>query len=105
MLWGGLVVGIISFFLNSYYSGKFLGYSSIMQLKDIAPSYGIATTIALSVWFLKYLPMSYWVILPLQIMVGLIVFFALCKMTKNEEYNEIKGMVTPVIQKLLKNKE
>ena len=102
MLWGGLVVGVISFFLNSYYSGKFLGYSSMMQLKDIAPSYGIATAIALSVWFLKYLPVSYWVILPLQIIVGFIVFFALCKLTKIEEYNEIKGMVAPLVQKFKK---
>ena len=39
MLVGSIVIGIISFFLNSYYTGKKLGYSSWQQLKDVAPSY------------------------------------------------------------------
>lgn len=104
MLWAGLAVGIISFFLNSYYSGKFLGYTSWMQLKDIAPSYGVATAIALSVWFLKYLPISYWIILPLQIVVGAIVCLSICRFTKIEEYDEVKRILKPVILKL-KNKK
>ena len=89
MLWTNLLVGIIAYFLNSHYSGRLLGYSSWMQLRDIAPSYTLAITIALSVWFLKYLPMSYWIILPLQIVVGTVVFFTLCKLFKMNEYNEI----------------
>ena len=46
MLIGSIITGIISFFLNSYYTGKKLGYSSWMQLKDIAPSFGIALLVA-----------------------------------------------------------
>ena len=89
MLWVNILVGIIAYFLNSYYSGRLLGYSSWMQLRDIAPSYGLALVIALSVWFLKYLPLSYWIILPMQITVGTTVFFTLCKVFKMNEYNEI----------------
>lgn len=101
MLYLGLATGIIAYFLNSYYSGKLLGYSSWMQIKDIAPSYGIAITIALSVYFLKYLPISNWFILPMQIVLGIIVFFFLCKRLKNQEYQEIKTIVQPYLSKFI----
>ena len=86
MLYASLLSGIIAYFLNSYYTGKKLGYTSWMQLKDVAPSYGVAFAVALSVWFLKYLPVSNWIILPLQIMVGSVFFFILCSICKLEEY-------------------
>lgn len=102
MLYTNIVVGFICYFLNSYYSGKFLGYTSWMQLKDIAPSYGIATLVALSVWFLKYLPFSYWAILPMQILFGSIVFIVICKITKNKEYQETKEIIIPFVKKITK---
>ena len=89
MLWANLAVGIIAYFLNSHYSGRLLGYSSWMQLRDIAPSYALAIAIALPVWFLKFLPLSYWIVLPMQIAVGATVFFACCKLFKMNEYKEI----------------
>ena len=100
MLIGSIISGIINFFLNSYYSGKSLGYSSWMQLKDVLPSYVIALIIALSVYFLKYLPLSFWIILPLQVVVGSLVFFILSKAFKVKEYEEIKGMIKTYIGKL-----
>lgn len=71
-----------------------------MQLKDVAPSYTIATIIAIAVYFLKYLPLSYWIILPLQLAVGTVVFLTICEIKKIDEYIEIKQMVVPSIQKV-----
>ena len=102
MLVGSIITGIIAYFLNSYYTGKKLGYSSWMQLRDIAPSYGVAFAIAISVYFLKFLPFSYWVILPAQIAVGCIVFFAICQSTKMEEYVEVKAFAMNFQKKLKK---
>lgn len=99
MLYVNLVTSVIGFFLNSYYSGKYVGYSSWMQLKDIAPSYGVATVVALAVYFFKYLPVSNWFILPIQFVVGTCVFFLFCHITDLYEYNEIKGMVMPMLAK------
>ena len=104
MLIGTVITGIIAFFLNSNYTGKKLGYTSWMQLKDIAPSYGLAFIIALSVYFFKFLPISNWIILPIQICVGVIVFFVICEHTQMEEYVEVKSMVTQFLSKLRKNK-
>ena len=93
MLVGTIITGVIAFFFNSYYSGPSLGYSSWMQIKDISPSYALAFTIALSVFFLKYLPFSNWIIFPIQVVVGSVVFYVLNEITMLSEYVEIKGIV------------
>ena len=44
MLIGSVVTGFFDYFVNSYYSGKKLGYSSWSQLRDIVPSFTIPIT-------------------------------------------------------------
>jgi len=99
MLYVNILVAVISFFLNSHYSGRLIGYSSWMQVKDVAPSYGVALLTAASVYFLKYLSLSYWIILPCQMAVGLLVFIGICRMTKITEYQELKLMVMLIVKK------
>lgn len=100
MLYTNILTAIIAYFLNSYYSGKLLDYSSWKQLKDIAPSYGIALTNALVVYFIKYLPLSPWIVLPLQIVIGLVLLLFLCKITKIKEFNELILLVKPFFNKV-----
>lgn len=100
MLYVNLISTVIAYFLNSHYSGKFLGYSSWMQIKDFAPSYGASTLIALSVYFLKFLPLSFWIVLLLQITLGSIVFYVVCH--RMREYKELKGLLIPVVNRLKK---
>lgn len=102
MLYVNVVTGFICYFLNSYFPGKLLGYTSWIQLKDIAPSYGLATLIAISVYFLKYLPISYWLILPMQLIIGIVLFFLICERTKLVEYRETKDIATNFISKFRK---
>lgn len=99
MLFTNVIYGIFSFFLNSYFSGKFLGYSSYRQICDVAPSFCLASVIALSVYFLKYIECSYWIILPSQIIVGAIVFFVICNFFKIGEYNELKDIISPYLKR------
>lgn len=100
MLCGGIVAGLICFFLNSYYTGKKLRYSSWQQLKDVAPSYLIAFIIAVSVYFFKFLPVSSFVILPIQLIVGICVFFIICEIFKPEEYIELKNLMREYVNKV-----
>lgn len=102
MLLVNIVTGVISFFLNSYYSGKLLNYSSWMQIRDVAHSYCFATILAACVFFLKFLPFSYWLILPAQFLLGASIFFFFCNKTKIEEYDELKGIIRPYICKFIK---
>lgn len=104
MLIGTILMGVISFFLNSYYTGKRLGYSSWAQLKDVAPSYGVALAIAFSVYFLKFLPLSKWIILPMQLLIGTTVFFVICEKTSMEEYKEVKTILTDYSKRLIRKR-
>lgn len=104
MLIGSIIAGIISFFLNSYYTGKKLGYSSWMQLKDVSPFYGLSLVIALSVYFIKYLPLSNYIILPIQIVVGASVFFVIAESFKIPEYLEVKEIVLGYWYKIVNKK-
>lgn len=100
MLYTSILTSIISYFLNSYFPGKLLGYTSWMQLRDIAPSFFISLTMAIVVYCLKFLPISNWFILPIQIAVGLIIFILMCKVSKIEEYKEVINMIKPVLNKI-----
>lgn len=93
MLIGTIALSVVCFFLNSHYTGKLLGYSSWQQLKDVSPSYAIAFTIAISVYFLKFLQFSYFVVLPIQIIFGIGVFFIICETIHPSEYTEIKKLM------------
>lgn len=105
MLMGSIFTGITSFFLNSYYTGKGLGYTSWMQLKDVSRSYGMAFIVAIAVYYFKYLPIPNWVILPIQVIIGCIVLFTLCEVAKPYEYIEIKQIILPIFSKIRKNGE
>lgn len=100
MLFTNIGMTVVAFFLNSYYSGKLIGYSSWMQIKDVAPSYGIASMVALSVYFFKYLPFSYWLVLPFQILICCAVFFVICTLTNVEEYRETKEIFIQYYNKI-----
>ena len=88
MLVASILIGFVSLYLNSWYTGKALGYTFWHQLRDIAPSFGIAFAIAISVYFFKYLPISNWCILPIQIVVGVVVCIIACRKSQLEEYKE-----------------
>lgn len=105
MLIGVVIQSIISFFLNSYYTGRSLQYSSWRQLLDVAPSYGVALVIAVSVYFLKYLPLSMWIILPAQLLVGALVFLILNERLRLEEYLNVKAIVIEFLNAKLKKKK
>ena len=102
MLYVHLITSLICYFLNSYFTGKLLGYTSWMQLKDIASSYGLATLIAISVYFLKYLPITNWIILPIQVVVGASIFILFCTRIKMQEYIEVLNMIKPFLNKFKK---
>ena len=100
MLIASILIGFVSLYLNSWYTGKALGYTFWKQLRDIAPSFGVAFTIALSVFFFKYLPISNWGILPMQIIVGVIVGIVTCRIIKIEEYKEINSIIAKSINRI-----
>ena len=70
-----------------------------MQLKDIAPSFGVSIIMAIPVYLLTFMPISYYVTLPLQIAVGAAIVIFLCERLKLEEYIQIKDIVLSYIHR------
>lgn len=104
MLAGSLITSLVSYYLNAYYSGPFLNYSIKEQIIDIIPSFGVAVTMAVPVFALSFIPINPFLLLPLQIVVGATITIAICEATRLPEYLEIKGVVMPIINKVIKRK-
>ena len=100
MLIGSILSGIISFFLNSYYSGKLINYSSFDQIRDVAPFYAIGIIVGISVYFFRYLPLPDVVVLAIQVAVGAVVLLTICKVRHIPEYEEVKGMAMQYVRKM-----
>lgn len=99
MLLVSIFTGVISLYLNTWYTGKTLNYTFVKQLKDIAPSYLTALVIALAVYFLKYLVFPCYVILIIQIIVGIMVGLGISECLKFEEYTELKMILVKIVKK------
>ncbi len=102
MLGSSVVCGFFDYFVNSYYSGKKLGYSSWKQLKDIGPSFFVASLMALPLWALSLLPFSNYIILPIQLCLGASIVFFLCEKLKLSEYNDLKSTMVTYLAKIKK---
>lgn len=102
MLCTSIITTFICYILVSHYSGKGLNYNTWLQFKDVSHGYEIAIVVALSVYFLKFIPISFWIILPMQIIVGAFVFFFLCKMTNLPEFVDLKEIVINLLSKYKK---
>ena len=102
MLVGTIFCGILSFFINSWYTGKKLNYSSFMQIKDISTSYVIACIVAITIYFFKFLPWANPIILIVQILMAVIMVMSICEFFKIEEYMEIKKIMRQFLKKIKK---
>lgn len=110
MLVCGLVTSIMSYFLNSYYSGSLLQYNTLQQIKDIFPSLKI-TLLAAIIAFLPSLiydlfvvtpqwNVAAFIILPIQLSIGLFILYFLFERSNLEEYCDLKGIINSGIQKI-----
>ncbi len=102
MLWGSVFVGFICYYLNSYYSGRDLNYGIMEQIKDILPSFLMAFLMAAILWSISFISISPFILLPLQIMIGFLIIFAIGEKTKMNEYLELKEIIVSTINKILK---
>lgn len=100
MLWGSVLTGFFAYYLNSYYSGKFLDYSMWAQIKDILPSLGIASFMAVITYTISLLPLSPFILLPLQILFGATIVILLCEWLKLSEYKELRTIAVSALQKI-----
>lgn len=102
MLASSILVGLISYYLNAYYSGPFMGYSIKEQIKDILPSLCVAVTMAIPVYLLSYAPIHALGVFVAQLILGFVLVVLLCELIKLPEYIEIKNIAIPFIKRILR---
>ena len=99
MLGGSVITGLIAYYLNAYYSGPYLKYSVWNQVSDLIPSISLSLGMAIVVYLIGLLPLTYYALLPIQIVTGAIIVFAVCEWIKLDEYTQIKRIVKDILFK------
>ena len=93
MLIAEVIKGCFCYYLNAYYSKPLLQYGIKDQLRDILPSIYISLGISVPVYLISFIPLSSFIILALQIILGGAWAFLLMNKTNLPEYIEIKSIV------------
>jgi len=89
-----MVNTLIALYLNSYWSGKMIGYSFKQQIQDIRPSFVLALAVGTSVYCLNFILFVSPVLLFLiQLLFGAFITIFLCEITKLRDYLFIKELL------------
>lgn len=102
MIGSSVLTGFFAYYLNAYYSGPYLDYSIKEQVKDILPSFSVALIMSIPVYVMSFLPLTPYLLFPLQIVVGGVIVITICELKQLTEYLEIKGIVMPMINRIVK---
>lgn len=99
MLWGSVCTSLIAYFLNSYYSANLINYPTRDQVKDILPTFGVSFVTATAMWSLTLLPLSNWLLLPLQCLLGIVLAILIYERLHLPEYQEAKQLAFSFLKK------
>jgi O-antigen/teichoic acid export membrane protein len=105
MLWGSVAASFIAYFLNSWYSAGLISYSSWSQIKDILPSFLISCVVSAVMWSFNFLSISYWAMLGLQILTGIILTFIIYRILNLPEYSELKTIINIALRRNITSHE
>lgn len=92
MLWGDVLTSFIAYFLNSYYSAGLINYSTREQIKDILPTFLTSLVVAAFMWGVSFWDISVYVLLPVQILVGILLALFIYEKLRLDEYLEVKQL-------------
>jgi hypothetical protein len=99
MLWGSVLISFIAYFLNSHYSADLIHYSTMEQIKDVFPVFTVSLIVSTVMWLFSLLDISVYIQLPIQIIVGLTLAFAVYERLRLPEYLEVKRLGLSALHK------
>lgn len=95
MIYGAIIVSILSYFLNAYYNGIFIKYSIFEQIYDLIPYAGVTVLMALGIYFAGLFPYpNLWILLIVKILVGLIIYIGLSMLFRLDAFTEIWDIIS-----------
>jgi hypothetical protein len=79
MIYGLIVSSIISYVLNGYYTGVFIGYTIREQLRDGLPYFIMSGLMGIAIYALGLLPFpNDWSLLLTKTVTGIVLYVSLC---------------------------
>lgn len=103
MIAGMMVNNVISYFINSYWSGKMVNYPMHDQVKDIMPAFLMALFTGITVYITGYfLPLAYFPLLLLQLLIGLSLIISISELLRLSSYLYIKETALDKIKSIIK---
>jgi O-antigen/teichoic acid export membrane protein len=101
MIAGMFLNSLIAYYLNSYWSGSFIGYSFLEQIRDILPSFFLAVCMSAVVFVEGLLiPLPSLALLIIQLITGALFTIGICEAFHFRDYLYIKEIVIGNLSKL-----
>ena len=90
MIYGMIILSIICYYLNSYYTGVLIDYPIQEQLRDLLPYVIMAVLMGIAVYAAGLLPFpNHWSMLLVQITIGIVIYVFLCWLFQLVAFMEI----------------
>ena len=94
MILSMIILSLISSFINSYWSGRLIGYSFFEQIKDITPSFLIAAAMSLIVLIEGcIIPLPAFPLFIIQLVSGALLTLGLCEGLRYKDYLYMKNII------------
>ena len=93
MAWGMMVSSILSFFVNTYYTGKLIHVNCWRQTLDIAPIFGMAGLMYFVTGFISSCFANVYVQVVIGGAVAVVLYLGIAVLLKREELNDLKYML------------
>lgn len=97
-------LAVFALIVNAYPVGKLCRYPLIEQVRDAFPSMMMSTVMGGLVWIAGKLPFSSWIVLLVQLTVGVLSYWFMAKLSNNKDYLFMKKYVYDFIGKFKKRK-
>ena len=99
MLYARVFFSLISFFINSWYSKQMINYSGREQLFDISLSFVVSLLIGIVMWMMSLCIINVYILLIVQVIVGVVSALSIYEFLKLEEYLELKGIIYSLLKR------
>ncbi len=101
LIYGQVAVSALAYYLNTHYTGKLIGYPIREQVLDALPYLAVAALMGGAVYGLQYVPLpAVWMLLFCQILLGILLYPALCAASNLSALGEVIAMIRPRLAQL-----
>lgn len=99
MIYGQIGVSLLAYYLNTYYTGRLIGYPLREQIFDLLPYLGMAAVMGIGVYSLQLLQFpNNWSLLISQVLAGVIIYLALSRIFKISAFLEIVDLLRDTLK-------